>query len=43
MDLPDPHVLLLVLTVLPSLFLHWLGWRLRPRLLGRSGADAEAA
>ncbi len=42
-DLPDPHVLLLVLTVLPSLFLHWLGWKLRPRLLGRSDADAEAA
>jgi hypothetical protein len=33
--LPDPHVLLLVLTVVPSLPLHWLGWRLRPRLLGR--------
>jgi hypothetical protein len=31
-DLPDPHVLLLVLTVVPSLPLHWLGWRLRPRL-----------
>jgi hypothetical protein len=32
-DLPDPHVVLLVFTVVPSLFLHWLGWRLRPRLL----------
>jgi hypothetical protein len=34
-ELPHPHVVLLVFTVLPSLFLHWLGWRLRPRLLGR--------
>jgi hypothetical protein len=42
-DLPDPHVLLLVLTVLPSFFLHWLGWRLRPRLLGGSPAESEAA
>jgi hypothetical protein len=42
-DLPDPHVVLLVFTVVPSLFLHWLGWRLRPRLLGRSEPDAEAA
>lgn len=33
-DLPDPHVVLLVFTIVPSLFLHWLGWRLRPRLLG---------
>jgi hypothetical protein len=41
-DLPDPHVVLLVFTVVPSLFLHWLGWRLRPRLL-RSGPGAEAA
>jgi hypothetical protein len=40
-DLPDPHIVLLVFTVVPSLFLHWLGWRLRPRLLGRpSGAEA---
>lgn len=35
-DLPDPHIVLLVFTVVPSLFLHWLGWRLRPRLLGES-------
>lgn len=35
-DLPDPHVVLLVFTVVPSLFLHWLGWRLRPRLFGES-------
>src|SRR3954452_23453209 len=42
-DLPDPHVLLLVLTVLPSFFLHWLGWRLRPRLLRESRAETEAA
>ena len=42
-DLPDPHVLLLVLTILPSLLLHWVGWRLRPKLLGGSSADAEAA
>jgi hypothetical protein len=42
-DLPDPHILLLVLTIVPSFFLHWLGWKLRPRLLGRSDADAEAA
>ncbi|HSD22820.1 MAG TPA: hypothetical protein VLB79_00685 [Solirubrobacterales bacterium] len=35
-DLPDPHILLLVVTVLPSLFLHWLGWRLRSWLLGGS-------
>jgi hypothetical protein len=34
-ELPHPHVVLLVFTILPSLFLHWLGWRLRPRLLGR--------
>ena len=32
--LPHPHVVLLVFTVVPSIFLHWLGWRLRPRLLG---------
>jgi hypothetical protein len=32
--LPDPHAALLALTIVPSLFLHWLGWRLRPRLLG---------
>jgi hypothetical protein len=35
-ELPHPHLVLLVFTVVPSLFLHWLGWRLRPRLLGRS-------
>jgi hypothetical protein len=33
-ELPHPHILLLILTVGPSLPLHWLGWRLRPRLLG---------
>jgi hypothetical protein len=38
-DLPDPHVVLLVFTVVPSLFLHWLGWRLRPRLLGPPGPE----
>ncbi|HEY6637991.1 MAG TPA: hypothetical protein VIZ61_09960 [Solirubrobacterales bacterium] len=38
LDLPDPHVVLLVFTVVPSLFLHWLGWRLRPRLLGAETA-----
>jgi hypothetical protein len=37
-DLPDPHIVLLVFTVVPSLFLHWLGWRLRPRLLGAEAA-----
>jgi hypothetical protein len=37
-DLPDPHVVLLVFTIVPSLFLHWLGWRLRPRLLGAEAA-----
>jgi hypothetical protein len=42
-DLPDPHVVLLVFTVVPSLFLHWLGWRLRPRLLGGSRQGPEAA
>jgi hypothetical protein len=42
-DLPHPHAVLLVFTVVPSLFLHWLGWRLRPRLLGRSRTGAEAA
>ncbi|MFL5331870.1 MAG: hypothetical protein ACJ8H8_01535 [Geminicoccaceae bacterium] len=31
--LPDPHVVLILFTVVPSLPLHWLGWRLRPRLL----------
>jgi hypothetical protein len=41
-DLPDPHVVLLVFTVVPSLFLHWLGWRLRPRLL-RERPGPEAA
>lgn len=35
-ELPHPHVLLLLFTVVPSLPLHWLGWRLRPRLLGGS-------
>ncbi len=35
-DLPDPHIALLVVTIIPSLFLHWLGWRLRPRLHGDS-------
>jgi hypothetical protein len=40
-ELPHPHIVLLVFTVVPSLFLHWLGWRLRPRLLGRPGATAE--
>ena len=35
-ELPDPHIVLLVFTIVPSLPLHWLGWRLRPRLLGRS-------
>jgi hypothetical protein len=24
----------------PSLFLHWLGWKLRPRLHGEGGASA---
>lgn len=33
--LPDPHLLLLVFTVVPSIPLHWLGWRLRPRLIGQ--------
>src|SRR5690242_2206894 len=32
--LPHPHAVLLVLTVVPSIFLHWLGWRLRRRLAG---------
>jgi hypothetical protein len=35
-DLPDPHIVLLVFTIVPALFLHWLGWRLRPRLHGDS-------
>src|SRR5262245_66126469 len=30
-DLPDPHILLLVLTIVPSILLRWLGWRLRSR------------
>jgi hypothetical protein len=42
-DLPDPHVILLVFTVVPSLFLHWLGWRLRPRLLGGTRPGEEVA
>lgn len=29
--LPDPAILLLLLTVLPAFPLHWLGWRLRRR------------
>ncbi len=41
-DLPHPGVLLLIFTIVPSLFLHWLGWRLRPRLLA-SRAETEAA
>lgn len=41
-DLPDPHILLLVLTIVPSIPLHWLGWRLRPRLHGES-RPAQAA
>jgi hypothetical protein len=41
-DLPDPHIVLLVFTIVPSLFLHWLGWRLRARLLGESH-PAEAS
>ena len=41
-DLPDPHIVLLVFTIVPSLFLHWLGWRLRPRLLG-SRPETEVA
>lgn len=42
-ELPHPHVILLVFTVVPSLFLHWLGWRLRPRLLGNSRQPGEEA
>jgi hypothetical protein len=38
--LPDPHIVLLVFTIVPSLFLHWLGWKLRPRLHGEGGASA---
>ena len=30
-DLPDPRILLLVLTIVPSIPLHWLGWRIRAR------------
>jgi hypothetical protein len=41
-DLPDPHILLLLLTIIPSIPLHWLGWKLRPRLHGGS-PPAEAA
>jgi hypothetical protein len=41
-DLPDPHILLLVITIVPAIFLHWLGWRLGPRLHGESH-PAEAA
>ena len=40
-DLPDPHILLLIFTVVPSVFLHWLGWRLRPRLLGEAAAGPK--
>lgn len=32
--LPHPHIVFLLFTIVPSLPLHWLGWRLRPRLLG---------
>ena len=39
-DLPDPHIVLLVFTIVPSLFLHWLGWRLRPRLHGEGSGAA---
>lgn len=41
-ELPHPHIVLLVFTIVPSLFLHWLGWRLRPRLHGESQAEAGA-
>jgi hypothetical protein len=41
--LPHPHVVFLLFTVVPSLPLHWLGWRLRPRLLGRERPGAEVA
>ena len=41
-ELPHPHVLLLVFTIVPSLPLHWLGWRLRPRL-GAARPGKEAA
>src|SRR4051794_21010684 len=39
-DLPDPHIVLLVFTIVPSLFLHWLGWRLRRRASERSATPA---
>jgi hypothetical protein len=29
--LPEPHVVLLLFTVLPAFPFHWLGWRLRSR------------
>ena len=30
-ELPEPHAVLLLFTVLPAFPLHWLGWRLRRR------------
>ena len=39
-NLPEPHILLLVLTIVPSIPLHWLGWRLRPRLHGEPPMEA---
>jgi hypothetical protein len=35
--IPDPALLLLVFTVMPSIPLHWLGWRLRTRSPLRRG------
>jgi hypothetical protein len=39
-DLPDPHIVLLAFTIVASLLLHWLGWRLRRRAQERSSVPA---
>jgi hypothetical protein len=44
-DIPDPRILLLLLTTVPALPLHWLGWKLRARSdakLGAAGPDQPA-
>lgn len=37
--IPDPALLLLVFTIVPSFPLHWLGWKLGRRALARAGSS----
>jgi threonine/homoserine/homoserine lactone efflux protein len=44
-DIPDPRIFLLLLTTVPALPLHWLGWKLRARSdakLSTAGPDQPA-